>query len=68
MHGNTNAATPILTAEELAERWRVTPKWVLNHARNVRDPIPCYRLGRYIRFEDSAPLREWFERRRANGR
>lgn len=53
----------ILTAEQLGQRWGLSKKWVLNHARASRDPLPHYKLGRYIRFRDDARLSEWFERR-----
>src|SRR5215213_11281227 len=39
----------LLTAEDLAERWQVTPRWLLAQARNgeiPKAPLP----GRYVRF------------------
>jgi excisionase family DNA binding protein len=42
----------ILTPEEVAERLKVPPSWVYEKTRGrCRNPIPCLRLGRYIRFD-----------------
>lgn len=56
----------MLTALELAKKWQVTPKWVANHTRSPKDPIPHVRLGRYVRFEDGEQLRAWLQRRQVN--
>src|ERR1700733_12398236 len=38
--------------EELAARLNVPPSWVYEKTRTrCRNPIPCLRLGRYIRFQ-----------------
>jgi excisionase family DNA binding protein len=42
----------LLTAEQLAERWQVTPQHVYRLAREGR--IPCVRIGRYQRFREAA--------------
>jgi excisionase family DNA binding protein len=47
----------ILTPEEVAERLKVPPSWVYEKTRGrCRNPIPCLRLGRYIRFDWNAVL------------
>jgi hypothetical protein len=55
----------VLTAEELAERWRVPPSWVREQCRSrCADPIPHARLGRYVRFSWGSPdLIQWWARR-----
>jgi len=45
----------ILTPAELAERLKVSKSWVFEQTRNrakVRNerPLPCIRLGKYLRF------------------
>jgi len=61
----------VLTAEELASRWRVPESWVREKTRSrCIDPIPHVRLGRYVRFSWNSPeLNEWWKRRQVgNGR
>jgi hypothetical protein len=42
----------ILTPEELAARLKVPESWVYEKTRaRCRNPIPCLRLGRYVRFD-----------------
>jgi hypothetical protein len=70
---NTPAEGPffeVLTAEELAQRWRVPPSWVREQSRSrCSDPIPHARLGRYVRFSWGSPeLTQWWIRRQSNRR
>jgi hypothetical protein len=45
-------AEDILTPEELASRLKVPDSWVYEKTRGrCRNPIPCLRLGRYVRFD-----------------
>lgn len=45
-------AENILTPEELAARLKVPDSWVYEKTRRrCRNPIPCLRLGRYVRFD-----------------
>jgi len=45
----------ILTPEEVAELLKVPPTWVYEKTRQrCQNPIPCLRIGRYIRFRLSA--------------
>jgi predicted DNA-binding transcriptional regulator AlpA len=45
-------AEDILTPEEVAARLKVPESWVYEKTRvRCRNPIPCLRLGRYIRFD-----------------
>ncbi len=55
----------VLTAEELAGRWRVPESWVREQTRSrCADPIPHVRLGRYVRFSWGSPeLNSWWARR-----
>ena len=67
---NTPAEGPffeVLTAEGLAERWRVPASWVREQCRSrCSDPIPHARLGRYVRFSWGSPeLTQWWSRRQA---
>lgn len=61
-----NTAYEVLDALELAKRWCVPPSWVREQTRQrAVDPIPCVRLGRYVRFEWGSPkLAQWWEKRR----
>lgn len=44
-------ADDILTPEELAACLKVPESWVYEKTRSrCRNPLPCLRLGRYIRF------------------
>jgi hypothetical protein len=56
----------VLTAGELAARWRVPETWIREQTRSrCVDPIPHVRLGRYVRFSWNSPeLNEWWNRRR----
>jgi hypothetical protein len=45
----------LLTPEQLAERLQVARSWVFEQTRNRakirnRNPLPCIRLGKYLRF------------------
>src|ERR1700733_5997592 len=43
--------------EELAARLNVPPSWVYEKTRTrCRNPIPCLRLGRYVRFDWNAVI------------
>jgi excisionase family DNA binding protein len=48
----------LLTAEELAERLRVTKCWIYTEVRAGR--LPHVRLGRYVRFRADA-IDSWIE-------
>jgi predicted DNA-binding transcriptional regulator AlpA len=53
----------ILTPAELAQRLKVTTSWVFEQTRQRakarnKTPLPCIRLGKYIRFSWSA-VSEW---------
>jgi len=56
----------IMNSAELASRWNVPESWIRDQVRSrSEDPIPCVRLGRYVRFEwGSEALNKWFSRRR----
>ena len=56
----------VIDATELAFRWRIPKSWILEQTRSrASDPIPCVRLGRYVRFEWESPsLVRWWEKRR----
>jgi excisionase family DNA binding protein len=58
-------STPLLTAEQVAERLGVTKEWVWAQVR--RDHIPHVRLGRYRRFREEA-IEEWLRRKERGGR
>jgi hypothetical protein len=62
----------VIDSAELAKRLNVPETWVRSrtNAKRTRDPIPHFRLGRYVRFPwGSEELREWLDRRlvSANG-
>lgn len=60
----------ILTPEQLAERLQVSRSWVFEQTRNrakVRNtnPLPCIRLGKYLRFSWSQ-VSEWLQNTQSN--
>jgi excisionase family DNA binding protein len=59
VHTSTNnRPEDILTPEEVAARLKVPESWVYEKTRaRCRNPIPCLRLGRYIRFQWSAVIK-----------
>jgi hypothetical protein len=59
----------IIASAELARRYDVPLSWIQEGVRSRQtDPIPCLRLGRYVRFEwDSPELNAWLERHRHSG-
>lgn len=64
--GSIPVQAELIDCAELAKRWKLPLSWVRDSVRNRSgDPIPCVRLGRYVRFQWGAPeLQEWFERRK----
>ena len=47
----------LLTPEEVAGRLKVPESWVYEKTRaRCRNPIPCLRLGRYVRFDWNAVI------------
>jgi hypothetical protein len=41
----------ILTLEDVAARLKVSERWVYEKTRlRCRNPLPCIRMGRYLRF------------------
>lgn len=45
----------ILTPDELAARLKVPKTWVYEKSRTrCQNPLPCFRIGRYIRFDWTA--------------
>lgn len=59
----------ILTPEQLAERLQVSKSWVFEQTRNrarIRNkrPLPCIRLGKYLRFS-WCQVSEWLQQSQA---
>lgn len=58
----------LCTLKDLAELWDVPLSWLKEHTRTrcSSDPLPCYRLGRYVRIDPQSPeLAAWLARRKA---
>jgi hypothetical protein len=57
----------LVTSKELAEKWNLPLSWIKDRCRvREADPIPCFRLGRYVRFDLESPeLAGWLARRKA---
>jgi predicted DNA-binding transcriptional regulator AlpA len=60
----------ILTPEQLAQRLQVSKSWVFEQTRNrakVRNqnPLPCIRLGKYLRFSWSQ-VSDWLQNSQNN--
>jgi hypothetical protein len=55
----------VIDSIELAKRLSVPESWIRSRTNQKRtcDPIPHYRLGRYVRFSwGSAELSDWLQR------
>jgi len=61
-----NRTYEVLDTAELAKRWHVPESWIREQTRcRATDPLPCVRLGRYVRFEWESPkLVAWWAKRR----
>jgi excisionase family DNA binding protein len=56
-----NQMPDIITPEECAALLRVAPSWIYAKSRRrQRNPLPVYRIGRYLRFSKAAVL-AWLE-------
>jgi hypothetical protein len=57
----------IIDVPTLARRWCLPASWVYEQVRSrASDPLPCLRLGRYVRFEWASPaLETWLARHRS---
>lgn len=52
-------AENILTPQEVAARLKVRPSWIVEKTRSrCANPIPCFRIGRYVRFDWSRVI-QW---------
>jgi len=62
----TEAPVEILTAQELAQRLRVKPSWVIDASQPARtsDPLPVVKIGRHNRYAwGSKSMSAWLVRR-----
>ena len=60
-----SVAIEVIDSAELAKRLSIPESWIRSRTNHNRtsDPIPHYRLGRYIRFSwGSDELRDWLNR------
>ncbi len=63
---NGASGAVLLTPAQLAEKLSVPPSWIKEKTRTRarvrdRDPLPCVRLGKYIRFR-WADVETWLAR------
>lgn len=61
------APCEIITAEQLAERWHVSERWIMDQTRAAVDPLPHFKRGRIKLFQwwgdcPDSPLRKWWDR------
>jgi excisionase family DNA binding protein len=57
----------ILTLKEVAERLKVSERWVYEKTRRrSQNPLPCFRIGRYMRF-DWTRVSAWLQRQSTGG-
>ena len=58
-------AFEIIDSKELARRWNVPETWIRERVRSrTDDPLPIFRLGKYVRFRWGSPeLESWMEKR-----
>lgn len=57
----------IITAEQLAERWHVSVRWIMDQTRASVNPLPHFKRGRVKLFQwwgdcPDSPLRKWWDR------
>lgn len=54
-----------IDCKELARRLNVPTSWVREYVRSrVSDPIPHYKMGKYVNFKWGSPeLEDWIQRR-----
>jgi len=64
--GDLSKISELVDAKALAKLWKVPVSWVRNGTcERASDPIPCVRLGRYVRFDlRSEKLAAWLQRRK----
>jgi hypothetical protein len=63
---SVEAIIEILTADELAQRLKVKPSWVIDASQPARnsDPLPVIKIGRHNRYGwNSTSLIAWLKRR-----
>lgn len=61
-----NDAFELLTADELAQRLKLKPSWVVDQTQPARtsDPIPVVKMGRHNRYAwGSKMFLAWLQRR-----
>jgi excisionase family DNA binding protein len=59
--------TQILTLEETAVRLKVSDRWVYEKTRRrCLNPLPCIRIGRYLRF-DWCDVSAWLRSQSSGG-
>jgi hypothetical protein len=65
---NVPAFYEVIDSRELACRWAVPESWIREQTRSrTANPVPCVRLGRYVRYEWLSPeLDKWWAKHRAN--
>ncbi len=56
-------ADAFLTVQEVAERLKVPASWIYDQVRCQFDPLPHYKMGKYLRFL-WPEVKAWIERRR----
>jgi excisionase family DNA binding protein len=57
----------ILTFSEIAERLKVSDRWVYEKTRaRCQNPLPTIRIGRYLRFH-WLDVSAWLQRQRSSG-
>jgi hypothetical protein len=60
----------LVTLEELAQQWALPITWLRESCRTrCADPLPIFRMGRYVRVDLADPeLELWLSRRRSQAR
>jgi hypothetical protein len=57
----------LVTLQELSKQWNLPYSWLKEYSRTrCSDPIPVFRMGRYIRADLNDPaLLSWLSRRKS---
>jgi len=68
MNENGSGNRRLLTVEQVAEKWQVPRSWIYERTRRRGlEQLPHVKLGKYIRFEETA-VQEYLDRQRIGAR
>lgn len=57
----------LVSTAELSDILKISPRWIQIQVKKEKNPLPCYRVGRCLRFYPPKVL-DWIEAGYANDR